>query len=69
MQEEQLFLGDPVVIGFTATYSAGKGWTLIGRSVREFQNWSDAGFDEYSGLTSSELHDLVCTILGELLIL
>jgi len=69
MSEQQLFLGDPVVIQFTAQRSADRGWTLITRVVNEYQDWGSARFDEYSELSGPELQDLIPVVLEGLRIL
>lgn len=69
MREQQLFLGDPVVIQFTAQRVADGRWNLVTRVVHEFQDWSTARFDEYPCLSPVELHELLDVITERLVIL
>jgi hypothetical protein len=62
MQDQKLFLGAPVVIHLHASFEPGQGWSLSANMRRDYQEWDEVRADEYSGLSTSELLDVLIAV-------
>jgi hypothetical protein len=68
MDQGRLFRLAPEALAINAYYEGPRGWTLTIRMRRQGELWTDSLSEQYSGLSTSELADVIdastCKALG-----
>lgn len=67
MDQIRLFRLAVESLNIQATFVPGHGWRLSAGARRQDETWSEAQRDEYSGLTTPELVDVLLEALPRLL--